>query len=366
MKIKMKIKNLYLAGEEGSEKTMTGLLDLSTLVTLNKIDKNLFNVNVRGNTIGNKPPKNHKVFNNIKDTLIKISKGEAQKISFLNKNNGVCIMCDSIKSLGDELYELNIPQEYHGFGNGQQTISSVYHVYKTLGITIEKDTLTQVKIMIGYNKDECYDVCTANNTNIKINNRDIISNSWNNIAKTLRKNGWVLVSKADKTSMITPGKKGTIELHKDSFYNLLNAYHRENPWKVGQEIVDTDLLTGMTGDILVKVHNLKLDLNKWLSNNTERVMSYKPLFDASHLSPYGTLKNLFITCHKKWYSDKISNEEFFDICFNAFEQLLPGRATKQSIKSEGFSKNVFGKVQNLVHIRELELKITSYKKVELV
>lgn len=323
------VKHLNLVGSNGLQKCYGGYLDIS-FINNTKVDKGLFMNNVRDTTFDkglslsflNK----NKAFKGVYSTLERIESGESPTLMY-ELNQGGSLMCESIKPTGNpDEYEITLIQDYHGFGNGQQTLSTAWFFRDKTKKDIKTNTLIFFKFLESYNKEKSQEICIANNTNVKINNLDLISNSWNDIAKELSNMGIYLKHKSNKTKDITNKSQRVIDLTDDNFYNIINAYHKEQPWKSGQEIIDESLLEGMTPDILIKIDDLRIEFNKWFLENLQTFKDIRSENENkfSTLREKGISRSLFFACHKKYYdtSGILTTKEFFDICLESFEATI--------------------------------------------
>lgn len=368
--LKFEAKIMNLSTSPGG-RSKGGYIDLSSFIKNlphenGILNNEIFQINVRGNTISTpkldkKGKSKHSVYDGIVDTLKRIESGENPDLMYLN-NQGCLIMCEScIPVYGKpDTYEITLSKSHHGFGNGQQSIRSTFYSFYNLGINILPETCIFVKITEGFDSKESVEICHNNNNSKSINNKDKVSNTFieNGIFDHLAKKGYFLKCKKDsdiKSIDENLYPNGMIDLHDATgFFNLLNAYHKETPWKTGSAIVDDELLEDVTSNIILEVQDLKVDLEKWIIKNKSKIYIYKPLFDEKHLGANGPLKNLFATCFKKYYQNFLSKEEFFDVCFDCFESKVPSRATVKSIKSDGFANLVLDKVKDGMYIRVLE------------
>lgn len=365
LKIEVKIKHLVAPhSDKKKENIKGGYIDLSSFVKNlphqnGVLEKELFSINVRGNTIASAKLRKdgtsgHAVYDGVIDTLTKIKDESDSSLMYLN-NQGCLIMCDSCLPVEgkEDTYEIIFSQPHHGFGNGQQSLTSLFNSVYTLGMDIIPDTLIFAKITVDFSAKSSVAICHNNNNSKSINNKDKVSNTFieNGIFEDLVKKGFFLKCKKDSNiKSVDPNlyPNGMIDLHDNKgFYNLLNAYHKGTPWKTGAAIVDDELLQNVTTDIILEVQHLKVDLENWLEKNKAKISNYKPLFDEKHLGVNGPLKNLFATCFKQYYQNKfLTKDEFFDVCFDCFESKVPSRTDKKSIKTEGFAKDVLDKVKD--------------------
>lgn len=327
-KFTAKVKNLNLIGQDGLQKCYGGYLDISFINNTN-VDKTLFNNNVRDTTFDNGLSKSvlnkNKAFKGVYSTLEKIENG-APTILMYELNQGGSLMCESIKATGNpDEYEITLIQDYHGFGNGQQTLSTAWYYKNKNQKNIKDNTLIFFKFLESYSKEKSQEICIANNTNVKISNLDLISNSWNDIAKSLSNMGIYLKHKSNKSKEIDTKYNRVIDLTDDNFYNIINAYHKEQPWKSGQEIIDESLLEGMTHNILIKIDDLRIEFNKWYLNNIQRFKNLRAENEEkfSTLREKGISRSFFFACYKKHYKPILSIEQFFDICLESFEATIP-------------------------------------------
>jgi hypothetical protein len=385
LKFEAKIKHLVSVG---SENVKGGYIDLSSFIKNlphqnGVLEKELFSINVRGNTIGSPKLKKdgksgHNVYDGVIDTLDKIVYGASPNLMYLN-NQGCLIMCKSCLPVEgkEDTYEITFTDPHHGFGNGQQSITSVFNSVHTLGKELMPETLIFAKLTVDFSSKDSVEICHNNNNSKSINNKDRVSNTFieNGIVDELAQKGFYLKCKKDsniKSVDMNVYPNGMIDLHDATgFFNLLNAYHKETPWKTGSGIVDDELLQDVTTEIILEVQSLKIELEKWIKKNNTRILNYKPLFDEKHLGANGPLKNLFATCFKKYHQKFLTKYEFFDICFDCFESKVPSRATVKSIKSDGFAMLVMDKVKDAIiqkhqsqYIKELE-KIANGSKLTL-
>ena len=371
-------------------KVKTGYLDLSTFIKSlphkdGILDKGLFDINVRGNTIQTKKGKKdfktepkitkkglsgHVVFDGIADTLRRIEKG-ANPDLFIMKNVGCWINVDSCAPVPGkpDYYEIVLSKSHHGFGNGQQSIRSAFYSWNSLGISLVPGTCIIAKITEGLDPEESVEICYSNNNSKSINNKDKVSNAFSEagLIEEMAKRGILLKAKkdTDQDSIdLSPYPNGTIDLHdRKGFYNLLNAYRMETPWRAGQEVVDEDLLDGLDADLLETVFKAMKAIDVWVDNNKDDIFQYKKHFDEQHLGQYGLLRNLFSTCIKL-LSDKrlakfkisIGTDEFLDLCFDSFKYSMPANAEgKKSLKNEAFAKSMIRELGRLLEMRQYKV-----------
>lgn len=371
----------------------TGYLDLSTFIkilphTAGVLDKALFDINVRANTIPTKTvgkgkeaktaPKinkkkglsGHDVFDGIADTLRRIEKGDNPDL-FIMKNVGCWINVESCRPVygKPDWYEITISQSHHGFGNGQQSIRSAFYAWHSLGIDLLPGTCIIAKITEKLDPDKSVEICHSNNNSKSINNKDKVSNLFSRagLIEEMASRGYLLKAKRDTEQAnidLSPYPNGVIDLHdRKGFYNLLNAYRMETPWRAGQEVVDEDLLDGLTADLLEDVFKAMKQIDIWVDKNADAIFQYKKHFDEQHLGQYGLLRNLFSTCIKL-LSDKrlakfkisIGMDEFLDLCFESFKYSMPASADgKKSLKNEAFAKSMIRELGRLLEMRQYKV-----------
>ena len=322
-----KVKHLNVIGENGLQKCYGGYLDIS-FINNTKVDKGLFMNNVRDTTFDNglslSVLNKNKAFKGVYSTLERIESGESPTLMY-ELNQGGSLMCESIKPTGNtDEYEITLIQDYHGVGNGQQTLSTAWYFKEKNKKEIKNNTLIFFKFLESYGKEKSQEICIANNTNVKINNLDLISNSWNDISNALNNMGIYLKHKANKSKVITNNSQRVIDLTDDNFYNIMNAYHKLQPWKSGQEIIDESLLEGITANILIEIDDLRIEFNKWYLDNLQRFKGIRKENEKkfSVLRERGISRSFFFACYKLHYDPILTIEKFFDICLESFEATI--------------------------------------------
>ena len=354
------VKFLNEIGKDGLQKCYGGYLDIS-FINNTKVDKTLFNNNVRDTTFNNTSRLSelmkNKAFSGVYKTLEKIENG-ASPILMFELNQGGSLMCESIKETGNtDEYEITLTEDFHGFGNGQQTLSTAWY-YRKNNKDIKPNTLIFFKFFESYKRELSQQICVANNTNVRINNMDLISNSWNSIAYSLEKKGIHLKHKLNK-DFIKPEGLRVIDITEDNFYNVINAYQKLQPWKSGNDIIDNSLLEGMTPELLIKLDDLRLEFNDWFLENysTFKEIREKNEKKFSTLREKGISKSFFIACHKLHYDPILTNNEFFNICLESFVDTID---EFNSITNSKYF-NTFEKMVKLgVRIKLIEKKEKEY------
>lgn len=366
-----------------------GYIDLSSFVNSlpndrGTLDSRIFSINVRGNTIdSHKMPRNgaphkHKVYDGVVDTLSKIRDGASPDLMFLN-NQGCLIMCESCVPIPGkkDFYEITFSMPHHGFGNGQQTIRSVFYSSYYLGIDLFPMTTIFAKITEGFDPEESVEICHNNNNSKSINNKDRISNTFSQsgLEEEMARRGYLLIAKKDfdkKNQDASAYPNGTINLHDiTGFYNLLNAYKNETPWMSGSKIVDHDLVDGLDADTLETVYWAMRQIDSWIDNNESKILEHKPLMQEKHLGPYGLFRNLFMACYKQFshgklggYCQDISIEDFFGLCLKSFANRAPGRDEK-GVSSKSFILGVLAQLKDTLEtedrIRTLQRQLSRLK-----
>ncbi len=372
--ITVTIKNLTLVGEKNNEKCYSGLLDLSFINYTKRKDShpNYFNNNVRGTSFDMQATKSkvlqNKTIKGIYETLDKISEGEDPIIMF-EMNQGGSLMCahiEKIENKNDE-YQIIFSNEFHGIGNGQQTISTAYYwKEKNENKNIKPGTLVQFKFFVGYSKEKNNLICVANNTNKPVKNSDLISNDWKEIAEELKEKGIFLIDKKTKTVDTPDGTTQTINLHKDSFLTNLIPSYLGSPWRVGEPNVENDVTERICADDIVEIEKLRDEFDSWFENKKAHLKyKYADYFNAHHLSVKSSLRNLFVglynnglpeskyTSFKKYQniSDKKDISGFFDFCLKAFNQAKNNTiANMTSPKSESFFKTICKSFSDIINV----------------
>lgn len=323
-----------VATSQGS--TYSGYAKLIDFVSAHKtLGEDLYEVNVRKTLYGPHIKKDNPVFKGISKTLIDIYNGVLTPDCFIDRCIGVSLMCESLSS-NLESYEVTLTENYHGVGNGQQTITISDIINNKYPIS--EDIYIRVQIMVGKSQDECTSACTALNTSNKLSQKDIISKDWNPIALQLKKLGYVLLSKTDKSipKILPPN---VINLMSENFYNFLNAYHCETPWITGDETIKKGFNVSLVSvQSLLEVAYLKNQLDNWFSNNINNYDT--TIFDSTRT---GYIKNVIITAYKKYFKkSNLSITDFIHLCFDDIYQnqiLVEFNRTKKQLKSSFFSGN---------------------------
>lgn len=388
--IRFEAKIMNLSVSPGGQ-VKTGHLELLSFIkTLPQqdgiLDKGLFDINVRANTIPQKKGKKedsktepkiskkglsgHAVFDGIADTLRRIENGDNPDL-FIMKNVGCWINVDSCVPVAGkpDYYEIVFSKSHHGFGNGQHSIRSAFYSWNSLGIDILPGTCIIAKITEGLDPDKSVEICHSNNNSKSINNKDKVSNLFSRagLIEEMARRGYLLKAKRDTDQDcidLAPYPKGVIDLHdRKGFYNLLNAYRMETPWKAGQEVVDEELLEGLDADLLETVFESMKDIDCWIDRNKEEIFQYKKNFDEQHLGQYGLLRNLFATCIKLLsekklvkFKTEISIGEFLDLCFESFKYSMPAGADgKKSLKNESFARSMIRELSRMLEMRQYKV-----------
>ena len=212
MKVKLKLNILSVKNYSKTKKGIVSDANMLSLIQAKRENQEkLFSVNVRGDLFNIKTIRKNPVANSIKETIIQIMENKIEPNSFYWRNQGGIMFAKSITDIGDGYYEVEMTEEYHGIGNGQQTISlSDYFSNK---YEIHKDIEMPMRILIGFSEKECREMCKTNNTSNKITTKDVISNDWStiakewqeldlqNFAKELRKNSKPMVIAANKADL---------------------------------------------------------------------------------------------------------------------------------------------------------------------
>jgi hypothetical protein len=322
--------------------TYTGYAKLIDFVSAHKsLGEDLYEVNVRKTLYEKVKVQKNPVFLGISRTLINIYNGIESPDCFIDKCIGVSLMCDSL-NFNLNTYEVILTEDYHGVGNGQQTIN-ISDITNNK-YPISDDVYIRVQIMVGKSEKECTSACTALNTSNKLSQKDIISKDWDPIAKQLKKIGYTLLSKTDK-SIPKQLPRNVINLMSENFYNFLNAYHCETPWITGDETIKRGLNGGSGFNVglvsvqsLLEVDNLKNQLDIWFMNN---ISNYDTtIFDSTRT---GYIKNVIVTAYKKYFNkSNMSLSKFIHICFDDIYRnqiVVEYNRTKRQLKSNFFSGN---------------------------
>jgi hypothetical protein len=345
-----------VASSKGS--TYTGYAKLVDFISAHKLlGENLYEVNVR-KTLYNPEclKKDNPVYKGISETLINIYNGKESPDCFIDRNIGVSLMCDSL-NFNLETYEVVLTESYHGVGNGQQTITVSDIINNEYPIS--EDIYVRVQIMVGKSEKECSIACNGLNTSNKLSQKDIISNDWKPIETQLKKLGYKLLSKTDK-SVPKELPQNVINLMADNFYNFLNAYHCETPWVTGDETIKKGFNVSLVSvQSLLEVAHLKNELDIWFANN---MSSYNTtIFDASRT---GYIKNVIITAYKLYFSkSNMTIPQFIHMCFNSIyknQLYVEYNRTQKQIKSSFFSGNrnncekMLGDIEKQILLIEIE------------
>lgn len=316
--------------------TYTGYAKLIDFVSAHKtLGENLYEVNVRKTLYDKVKTKRNPVFIGISKTLINIYNGALTPDCFIDRCIGVSLMCDSL-NYNLESYEVTLTESFHGVGNGQQTITISDIINNKYPIS--DDIYIRVQIMVGKSQEECTSACTALNTSNKLSQKDIISKDWDPIALQLKKLGYILLSKTDKSipKVLPPN---VINLMSENFYNFLNAYHCETPWVTGDETIKKGFNVGLvSAQSLLEVANLKNHLDTWFTNNINNYDT--SMFDSTRT---GYIKNVIITAYKQYFRKSHMNlTDFINMCFNDIYETqikVEYNRTKRQLKPNFFSGN---------------------------
>jgi hypothetical protein len=331
-KFKLRAQTLTQVSCNGAKETYVAVVDLRDLVDANnKLGRELYTVNVRSKLFsGKRPDRKNKVYSGIEDTLINIYNDNSLAGDFLNNNNGCLLICDSISTLSPNKYEIEINKDCHGIGNGQQTVSVASFVNNKY--PIPNGVYVLIKIMVGYDTNECFTACEANNNSNKVTKKDLISNDWTLLSDELFDMGYTLHYKRDA---VVPKGDNVINIYETGFYNILNSYHTEKPWITGNEVTNILDINTLTTDVILDVFDIKRRIDNWFKMNLYKYDDSK--FDSKRT---GYIKNIMVTSYKKYYTLEISRlisiDEFFTTSFDTIFNEI--QSEKKKVDSSYFTK----------------------------
>jgi len=316
-KFKLNVQNVAQIPSNGNSKTYLSVVSLKSLINAHQtIGKDLYSVNVRGTLFtGKSPDRKNDTYSGIEKTLIGIHNSTLEPIEFFNNNNGCLLICDSFSKVDENSYEVILQNDYHGIGNGQQTISIANFINNKY--QIPEDVYVRVTVMEGYNESSSHIACRAHNTANKITKKDIVSNDWKPLSEELENMGYVLHYKADA---VPPIGENVINIYERGFYNLLNAYHTEMPWKTGNKIIDVLDIKSIDKSTMITVFDLKRVMDKWFDMNIKNYDDSK--FDSSRTI---YIKDVIMTAIKRYYKTSKPINKFIKICWEEIFYVLNSR-----------------------------------------
>jgi hypothetical protein len=344
-------------------RSYSAVVQLKQLVDTHKMfNGQIYDVNVRGLLTNSKNSKKNKVHVGINDTLVSISNGSLDSINFYNRNGGGLLICGSINEIQNNEYEIILSERYHGFGNGQQTISISSFVDNKFPIS--DDVYIQLQIMVGYDEDDSYNSCSSHNTSNKIGNKDTISNDWNDMKDELDKLGYILNNKKD----ITIAGDNVINLWSQNYYNIINAYFNETPWVTASEAIENfegNVIDFISPSDMISVFELSKEIDNWFDIN------YKSYHDNNFYDTGrpGYAKNVLVLAYKRYYNQykDITNDSsygFFKLFMDNVWKIAKSGDKKLDSQYYGSKSNcntIFSNIENELnsmnsHKKDMELK----------
>ena len=350
-------------------RSYSAVVQLKQLVnTHKKFNGDIYDVNVRGVLSNPKNSTKNKVHYGINDTLVSISNGSLDSINFYNRNGGGLLICESINEIQNNEYEIILSERYHGFGNGQQTISISSFVDNKFPIS--DDVYIQLQIMVGYDKNDSYNSCNSHNTSNKIGNKDIISNYWNDKKDELEKLGYFLGNKNDKSK---GGGENFMDMFSQNYYNIINAYFNETPWETSTkatENFDEDFINSIPINGMILVFELSKEIDKWFKLNYD---SYKDnnFYDTGRP---GYAKNVLVLAYKRYYNQykEITNDSsdgFFKLFMDSVWKIAKSSDKKIDSQYYGNKQNcntIFKYIENELNLmmnHKQDMEIKKYREI---
>lgn len=303
MKVKLKLNILSVKNYSKTKKGIVSDANMLSLIQAKRENQEkLFSVNVRGDLFNIKTIRKNPVANSIKETIIQIMENKIEPNSFYWRNQGGIMFAKSITDIGDGYYEVEMTEEYHGIGNGQQTISlSDYFSNK---YEIHKDIEMPMRILIGFSEKECREMCKTNNTSNKITTKDVISNDWSTIAKEWQElNGTNLIYKRDGQKIKTTEKD--IILFETNYYNMVSSYHTQKPWIAGNAITSVFGPSDTNATKMNECNEVINLFNEWFENN-EDWKEYYPILKPTVSEGY--VKNFMLALYVRFDSPRDVNQ----------------------------------------------------------
>ena len=327
---------------------------LSLIEAKRKIGKELFAVNVRGALSNNKPTsveRKKPVFSGIMNSMKGVREKPGTKFMFTLKNNGCTILCDSIERISDDIYEITLTTDYHGIGNGQQTTYIIEWIDSNIPVDSGVTILT--KIIVGFTEEECIDICKANNTNNKIDKKDIKSVEWKRIDKELKTLGISFNYKKEK------GGKYDINIFDNNYYNMICAYFTNRPWVNGENVTENINLDNITGRDIIEMDRVKKVIDGWFEANDMDIKKHDDKMDTTRL---GYLKNIMISTYTdvnleetvKPFIKKYGDIRYFELIFGVVIKILEDNETTK-VSSNYFNKKIYALVSSKIEVKILKL-----------
>ena len=344
-----------------TQKWLTCEVSLSSLIEAKRnLGKELFSVNVRGCLSNSKPTSQERkkpVFRGIMNTMDKIRENPEKGYLLTMGNNGCTIMCSSIERISGDIYEITLTHDYHGIGNGQQTIYITEWI--DTNYPISSDVTIICRMAIGLPEDACNHICMANNTSNKIDKKDIKSIEWKRISAELKTLGITLNYKKEKEKE----KEGQydIDIFSENYYNMIGAYFSNKPWVNGQEVVDIIKLYDISGKEMIEMDRVKNIIDDWFKANSNEVKKHSNKMDTTRM---GYLKNIMISLYTdvkiqsrvkpfiKKYGDVKFFERIFKVVINTIEE---NETTK--VSSNYFNKKTYELLSKSIVLEILESEI---------
>ena len=340
--------------EGQKQKWLTCEVSLSSLIEAKrKLGKELFSVNVRGCLSNNKPTSQERkkpVFRGIMSTMNKIRENPQKGYLLTMGNNGCTIMCESIERISGDIYEITLTHDYHGIGNGQQTIYITEWI--DTNYPISSDVTIICRMSVGLSEDECNHICMANNTSNKIDKKDIKSIEWKRISTELKTLGITFNYKKEKEGQYD------INIFADNYYNMIGAYFSNKPWVNGQEVADIIKLYNISGKEMIEMDRVKKIIDDWFETNSNEVKKHGNKMDTTRL---GYLKNIMISLYTdvkiqarvKPFIKKYGDVKFFERIFEVVIDTIEENETTK-VSSSYFNKKTYELLSKSIVVEILE------------
>ena len=337
-----------------TQKWLTCEVSLSSLIEAKrKLGKELFSVNVRGCLSNSKPTSQERkkpVFRGIMSTMDKIRKNPEKGYLLTMGNNGCTIMCDSLERISGDIYEITLTHDYHGIGNGQQTIYITEWI--DTNYPISSDVTIICRMIVGLPEDECNHICMANNTSNKIDKKDIKSIEWKRISTELKTLGITFNYKKEKEGQYD------INIFTDNYYNMIGAYFSNKPWVNGQEVADIIKLYDISGKEMIEMDRVKKIIDDWFETNTNEVKKHGNKMDITRK---GYLKNIMISLYTdvkiqarvKPFIKKYGDVKFFELIFKVVINTIEENETTK-VSSNYFNKKTYELLSKSIEVEILE------------
>ena len=342
-----------------TQKWLTCEVSLSSLIEAKrKLGKELFSVNVRGCLSNSKPTSQERkkpVFRGIMSTMDKIRKNPEKGYLLTMGNNGCTIMCDSLERISGDIYEITLTHDYHGIGNGQQTIYITEWI--DTNYPISSDVTIICRMIVGLPEDECNHICMANNTSNKIDKKDIKSIEWKRISTELKTLGITFNYKKEKEGQYD------INIWAENYYNMIGAYFSNKPWINGQEVADIIKPYNISGKEMIEMDRVKKIIDDWFETNTNEVKKHSNKMDTTRM---GYLKNIMISLYTdvkiqarvKPYIKKYGDVKFFELIFKVVINTIEENETTK-VSSNYFNKKTYELLSKSIEVEILESEMVS-------